>query len=128
MQLNNSSKKKKKIAEEAVAGPELSAASEVTPKPRAVRSSKPKKNETGESSVPKHHHKINSVAAAAPIPETLAALSTALGTTPSPKQTHTVTTEEIAKLAHSFWEQRNYADGSAEEDWLRAERQLSGRA
>jgi hypothetical protein len=125
--LDNSSKKKKKIAEEAVAAPEPSTASEVKPKPRVMRSSKPKKNETGESSVPKHHHKINSAAAAAPVPETLAALSTAQGTTASPRQTHTVTAEEIAKLAHSFWEQRNYVHGSAEEDWLRAERQLSGR-
>ncbi len=33
--------------------------------------------------------------------------------------------EEIAKLAHSFWVERNYAHGSAEEDWLRAEKALT---
>src|SRR5579884_2714599 len=36
--------------------------------------------------------------------------------------------EEIAKLAYSFWEGRGYQGGSAEEDWLRAEAQLRGRA
>lgn len=36
----------------------------------------------------------------------------------------TVSREEIAKLAHSFWVMRNYAPGSPEEDWLRAESQL----
>jgi hypothetical protein len=32
--------------------------------------------------------------------------------------------EEIARLAYSYWEARNCEDGSPEEDWLRAERQL----
>lgn len=32
--------------------------------------------------------------------------------------------EEIAKLAHSYWIARGYAHGSAEDDWLRAEREL----
>lgn len=31
---------------------------------------------------------------------------------------------EIARLAHSFWEARGRMDGSAVEDWLRAEREL----
>jgi hypothetical protein len=31
---------------------------------------------------------------------------------------------EIARLAHSFWEARGRTDGSAVEDWLRAEREL----
>lgn len=33
--------------------------------------------------------------------------------------------EEIAKLAYSFWEARGYRDGDPEQDWLRAERELS---
>lgn len=37
------------------------------------------------------------------------------------------TREEIAKLAHSYWIARGYAHGFAEEDWLRAERELNGR-
>lgn len=33
--------------------------------------------------------------------------------------------EEIARLAHSYWVERNYAHGHAEEDWMRAERALT---
>ena len=33
--------------------------------------------------------------------------------------------EEIAALAYSFWVERGYQGGSPEEDWLRAEQQLS---
>jgi hypothetical protein len=32
---------------------------------------------------------------------------------------------EVAKLAYSFWADRGYQGGSPEEDWLRAEQQLS---
>jgi hypothetical protein len=32
--------------------------------------------------------------------------------------------EAIAKLAYSYWEARGYQDGSAEEDWLRAEAEI----
>lgn len=32
--------------------------------------------------------------------------------------------EEIEKLARSYWEQRGYQDGFAEQDWLRAEQEL----
>ena len=35
--------------------------------------------------------------------------------------------EEIAKLAYSYWIARGYSHGSAEEDWLRAERELQRR-
>ena len=33
--------------------------------------------------------------------------------------------EAIAALAYSYWEARGYQGGSAEEDWLRAEQELS---
>jgi hypothetical protein len=33
--------------------------------------------------------------------------------------------EEIARLAYSYWEARGCQGGSPEEDWLRAERELS---
>ena len=36
-----------------------------------------------------------------------------------------VSHERIALLAYSFWEARGCQGGCAEEDWLRAERQLS---
>jgi len=32
--------------------------------------------------------------------------------------------EEIARLAHSYWEARGCSGGSAEEDWFRAETEL----
>jgi hypothetical protein len=35
------------------------------------------------------------------------------------------TQEQIACLAYSFWEARGYQGGSQEEDWLRAERELT---
>jgi hypothetical protein len=35
--------------------------------------------------------------------------------------------EDIARLAHSYWEARGGIGGSPEEDWLRAERELSAR-
>lgn len=51
---------------------------------------------------------------AAPVKQTVAEKVTA--TTP----TH----EEIARLAQQFWAERGYHDGQAEQDWLRAEREL----
>jgi hypothetical protein len=35
------------------------------------------------------------------------------------------TQEQIASLAYSYWEARGYQGGSPEEDWLRAERELT---
>ena len=36
----------------------------------------------------------------------------------------TPTHEEIARLARRYWEERGHQDGQAEQDWLRAEREL----
>jgi hypothetical protein len=36
------------------------------------------------------------------------------------------TFDEIAQLAYSYWEARGYQGGSSEDDWLRAEQELSG--
>ena len=33
--------------------------------------------------------------------------------------------EQIASLAYSLWQQRGCPDGSSEEDWFRAEQELS---
>lgn len=35
--------------------------------------------------------------------------------------------DEVARLAYSYWEMRGGQYGSAEEDWLRAERELMNR-
>ena len=39
-----------------------------------------------------------------------------------------VTHEEIAKLAHRFWNERGRQHGHDAEDWLRAEQTLLGKA
>lgn len=53
-------------------------------------------------------------------PESMTAPSSAAAThAPSP------TLDEIAQLAYSYWEARGYQGGSSEEDWLRAEQELS---
>lgn len=36
----------------------------------------------------------------------------------------TPTHDEIARLAQQYWAERGHQDGQAEQDWLRAERQL----
>jgi len=38
-----------------------------------------------------------------------------------------VPTEEVAKLAYSYWAARGYSHGSHEEDWIRAEQELRKR-
>ena len=39
-----------------------------------------------------------------------------------------VSHEEIARLAHHYWVERGYQHGNSTEDWLRAERELRGKA
>lgn len=39
-----------------------------------------------------------------------------------------VSHEEIARLAHKFWAERGRQHGHDAEDWLRAERELMGKA
>jgi len=40
----------------------------------------------------------------------------------------TPTHAEIARLAQQYWAERGWQDGQAEQDWLRAERELMGMA
>jgi hypothetical protein len=44
---------------------------------------------------------------------------------PSAAQPGAPTQEQIASLAYSYWVERGYQGGSPEEDWLRAERELT---
>jgi Protein of unknown function (DUF2934) len=53
-------------------------------------------------------------------PKTEAAVNIAASRTPS--------YEEIARLAERYWAERGWQDGYAEQDWLRAERELLGMA
>jgi hypothetical protein len=41
-----------------------------------------------------------------------------------PTAANELSRDEIATLAYSYWENRQGQDGSAEEDWLRAEQEL----
>ncbi len=36
--------------------------------------------------------------------------------------------EQISELARKYWAERGYKDGHQEEDWLRAEQELRGKA
>lgn len=40
---------------------------------------------------------------------------------------HTLNHEEVARLAHQFWEERGCPFGSSEIDWFRAEQELQAR-
>lgn len=43
---------------------------------------------------------------------------------PVAEPVRTATREDIARLAYSYWEQRDFQPGSPEEDWFRAEKEL----
>ena len=119
MQFTKASKKTRKIAdEELTAAPETVAAAEVKPKTRTLRSSKTKKSDAVGSASPTHHHKVSGVVIA----------ETSVSATRLLAVNREVTHEDIARLAYSFWIARANEPGSAEGDWLRAERELIGRS
>jgi hypothetical protein len=128
MQSNKSSKQSRKIADStASATLESAGPAELKPKPRTSKSSAPKSSEVVRAESPSHHHKLS----ASPVSEALAAVSenssTSLNSTPA-ETPRVVTHQQIAELAHSYWTSRGYLHGSPEDDWFRAERQLTGRA
>ena len=45
-----------------------------------------------------------------------------------PVTTHSPSHQEIASLAEKYWAERGWPQGSPEEDWLRAEQELRGKA
>jgi hypothetical protein len=57
-------------------------------------------------------------------PRKVAAKKAVVAETPVAAVSH----DEIAKLAERFWIERGWQDGYAEQDWLRAEQELSGAA
>jgi hypothetical protein len=122
MQSNKPSKKTRKVAEEsgsatAEAGnqPKASAGS------RSARSSKIERVETSDLGSGMHRHKVGLSMPDEP------AITGEGGMKSMSTSARTATHEEIAKLAFSYWIARGYAHGSAEQDWLRAEQELSGR-
>lgn len=140
MQSNKpSSKKTRQIAETGnTAVPELkSTAAEALPKPRNKTSSTVKRNETNENTSAMRHRKAASPVVAENVapPKAMAAaagasssFSTPASTVESPKANAGVSREEIAKLAHSYWVARGYAQANPEEDWFRAESELLSRS
>jgi Protein of unknown function (DUF2934) len=39
-----------------------------------------------------------------------------------------ISDQEVARLAHSYWQQRGFKHGHHEEDWFRAEQELRSKA
>jgi len=48
-------------------------------------------------------------------------------TEPLPVQDQMSESDEIARLAYSYWEARGFCNGSPDEDWLRAEQEIRSR-
>ena len=105
---------KRKIVEATEAIPVAATTSVAEPKKSARKSPAKPKSATG-NAAHKHHAKTSAeVSIDTPVeaPQTAAAAVT-------------ITHEDVAKLAYSYWEARGRQDGFAEQDWLRAERELS---
>lgn len=81
-----------------------------------IRRKAPAKKAAAETTSAAKQHR--GAAKKAPVP---AAAGSSIST--SAAASHT----DIATLAYSYWAQRGYQGGSAEEDWLRAERHLLSR-
>jgi Protein of unknown function (DUF2934) len=128
MQSNKSSKKPRKIADSSASVTlESAGGTELKPKPRTSKSSAPKTTEVVRAETPTHHHKLS----ASPVAEALAAVSESSSAglkSAAAESPRTISHQQIAELAHSYWSGRNYTQGSPEEDWLLAERQLTGAA
>lgn len=67
----------------------------------------------------KHRTKAS---APAPVVETPAVAPVA-----APRTAASVSHDDIANLAYTYWIERGYAHGDPEQDWLRAERELTSK-
>lgn len=92
---------------------------ETVKKTKAPAKSKPVKTTADKTSVVKAAPKAaaKTKAKAAPKIETVEVVAS-----------RTPSYEEIAQLAERYWAERGWQDGYAEQDWLRAERELLGMA
>ena len=122
MQSNKSPKKTRKIAHETVIAADNNAAVEATTSPRSAKSSMTKKADGTDMGLANHQHKTSSIPEPAKIESAPAIKTKAAAATQQAAKS--ISHEEIASLAHSYWVARGYAHGSAEADWLRAEQEL----
>jgi hypothetical protein len=137
MQSENTSKTTRKTAKPKTLEAVETAQAEVVKKTRATKSSPTKSSASSKSAAsPKHHHSaatdkvkaVKPIALAEIAAEAVSAVaeSNAIAEEARPiTEEREIGHEDIARLAHSFWAARNYADGSADEDWLRAEKELA---
>jgi len=75
----------------------------------------------------KSENAVTGVRSAAPAKKPAATRLHKKAVTTAPAIEDSISTEEIAQLAYSYWESRGYQGGSPEEDWLRAESELRQR-
>jgi hypothetical protein len=106
MESKKTSKKSAKTTDIAAAPVMLTEAPKKVSKPvkRAASAGKAAAKVSAKSSSPKNSsHRHSKPSAAAPAP---------------------INYDEVARLAYKYWEDRNHADGFAEEDWHRAEKAI----
>lgn len=80
------------------------------------------------SAAPARRRTVRRTKTAVVVESSATQLAAAETVTPEPAAQVRPTHAEIARLAYSYWESRGYQGGSPEEDWTRAEAELSGRA
>jgi hypothetical protein len=80
------------------------------------------------SAAPARRRTVRRTKTAVVVESSATQLAAAETVTPEPAAQVRPTHDEIARLAYSYWESRGYQGGSPEEDWTRAEAELSGRA
>ena len=130
MQLNKASKKTSKSAEKALVAGSEKIASPEAPKTRVARSSRAKKSEGVEMTSGKNLHKPATPAISAANAQTETTEKIALPVEAKPitaAAAKGAAQADIGRLAYSYWLERGGAHGFAEQDWLRAERELNSR-
>ena len=101
-----------------------------------AKSSKPK-SQAGESDASKGHRRTSpSAAKSAAAPSSSEVVTAPVAHQATAKSSHaahksnehkSISRDSIAHLAYSYWVSRGHSHGSAEEDWLRAERHLTSK-
>jgi len=83
---------------------------------------------TGAAAAPARRKSPTSKRTSRPAVEVSTAATEAMPVEPVAQAVISVSNDDIARLAYSFWEARGYQGGSPEEDWLLAEQQLTAKS